>query len=294
MSTFRTGVLSAVVAQILWGLFPVYWKWLSHVNPIEILSHRNLWCAFFLALLVLSNKERRSVCALVIRHGRELGVHALSALLVASNWLVYIWAVNNDRVIDASLGYFLSPLVSVLLGYLFFAERLSKLQWQAVSLATVGVLVMTVASGVVPWIGLTLAITFGIYGLARKKAKTGPINGLFIETLTLVPVTLAAMYWMSTQGPLSFDASIGQTEILLILSGLVTAAPLVLYAQGARSLPLSLSGIIVFITPTIQFLVGWIFYQEVITRASWLGFVCIWVALLLYSIAIVKKGRNAI
>jgi len=288
MNSFRKGVLSAVFAQILWGLFPIYWKWLSHVYPLEILSHRNLWCAFFLALLVLASKERRTVCQFVFRNARELAVHTLSAMLVASNWLVYIWAVNNDRVIDASLGYFLSPLVSVVLGYLFFAERLVRLQWSAVALATTGVFVMTVASGVVPWIGLTLAITFGVYGLARKKANTGPINGLFIETLTLIPITLLALHWMSTQGPLNFNASMGKTEMLLVFSGLVTAAPLVLYAQGARSLPLSLSGIIVFITPTIQFLVGWIFYDEIITRASWIGFVCIWIALVLYSAAIVR------
>jgi len=291
MNSFRKGVLSAVFAQILWGLFPIYWKWLNHVYPLEILSHRNLWCAFFLALLVLASKERRTVCQFVFRNGRELVVHALSAMLVASNWLVYIWAVNNDRVIDASLGYFLSPLVSVVLGYLFFTERLVRLQWLAVALASTGVLVMTVASGVVPWIGLTLAITFGVYGLARKKANTGPINGLFIETLTLIPITLLALYWMSTQEPLNFNASIGKTEMLLIVSGLVTAAPLVLYAQGARSLPLSLSGIIVFITPTIQFLVGWVFYDEIITRASWIGFVCIWIALVLYSAAIVRMKR---
>jgi len=293
MSTFKTGVLCAVVAQLLWGLFPVYWKWLNGVNPLEVLSHRNVWCAFFLGLLVLLSKERRQVCRSVLGNVRDIGVHALSAILVASNWLVYIWAVINERVIDASLGYFLSPLVSVVLGYLFFAERLSHLQWLAVTLASVGVLVMTVAGGVVPWIGLTLALTFGVYGLARKKASTGPINGLFIETITLIPISFAALCWMSAHGTLYFSLSIGKTELLLIFSGVITAAPLVLYAQGARSLPLSLSGIIVFITPTIQFLVGWIIYNEPIANKRWIGFVCIWTALIIYSLAIVRNRERA-
>lgn len=291
MTSFQKGILSAVIAQILWGLFPIYWKWLDHVNSIEILSHRTFWCAVFLSFLVLLMAERRAIVRQVLSSKTEIGRHLISSCLIAANWLVYIWAVNNNHVIDASLGYFLSPLVSVILGYLVFSERLNILQWSAVVLAATGVVVMTIASGVVPWIGLALAFTFGTYGMARKKASTGPINGLFVETLLLVPVSLIAMYWLSHNGDLTYQNPLNPTELLLVLAGLVTAIPLVLYAQGARSLPLSFSGLLVFITPSIQFLIGWLFYKETILMASWLGFACIWFALVLYSFALARKAR---
>jgi len=292
MTNFHKGVLSAVVAQILWGLFPVYWKWLNHVDSLEILTHRTVWCAVFLSVLVILTAERRAIVSRVFRSRIDIGHHLLSSSLIAINWLVYIWAVNNNHVIDASLGYFLSPLVSVILGYLVFSERLTTVQWSAVVLAASGVGILTIASGVVPWIGLVLAFTFGTYGMARKKASTGPINGLFIETLLLVPLSLLLMYWLFQNGNLTYQNPSNQTELLLVLAGLVTAIPLVLYAQGARSLPLSFSGLLVFITPSIQFLIGWLIYKETILAASWLGFSCIWLALVLYSFAIAKKENR--
>ncbi|MFT6301984.1 MAG: chloramphenicol-sensitive protein RarD [Granulosicoccus sp.] len=289
MTSFHKGVLSAVIAQILWGLFPIYWKWLDHVNSIEILSHRTLWCAVFLSLLVVLTGKRRAIVGRVLSSKIEIARHFISSSLIAANWLVYIWAVNNNHVIDASLGYFLSPLVSVVLGFFIFSERLNVLQWSAVILAAMGVVIMTVVSGVFPWIGLALASSFGVYGMARKKASTGPINGLFVETLLLVPVSLLAMMWLFDNGDLTYKFSWNQTDLLLVLGGLVTAIPLVLYAQGARSLPLSFSGLLVFITPSIQFLIGWLYFKEPILLASWFGFACIWLALILYSFALAKK-----
>ena len=273
MSNFHRGVLSAVIAQVLWGLFPLYWNLLDQVNSIEILSHRTFWCSIFLSFLIVLTAKRRAVFRSVLCSRVEIGRHLVSSSLIASNWLVYIWAVNNNHVIDASLGYFLSPLVSVVL-------------------AALGVATMTIASGVFPWIGLVLAFTFGVYGMARKKASTGPINGLFIETLLLVPVSLIAMLWLYSRGELSFSSTLSQTEVLLVLAGLVTAIPLVLYAQGARSLPLSFSGLLVFITPSIQFLIGWQYYKEPILTASWFGFLSIWLALVLYSFAILRKSHS--
>ncbi len=283
MNSYKVGIASAVFAQFLWGLFPFYWKLLAHVQPLEVLGHRNLWCALFLGLLVLVSRERRSIVSAVLSSFAELRQHLFSSMLIAGNWLVYIWAVVNDHVIDASLGYFLSPLFSVVLGFLVFGERADRRQWCAIALATLGVLIMVVDSGVLPWIGLTLAATFGVYGMARKKASTGPINGLFIETLLLVPASLLVIVLLSGQSDISFTFTLQSTSVWLVLSGLVTAIPLVLYAQGARALPLSLSGLLVYITPTIQFLVGWLVYQEAISMASWAGFICIWVALFIYS-----------
>ncbi len=290
MSGFQIGVLSAVVAQVMWGLFPIYWKLLAQVQPLEVLSHRNVWCAVFLGMLVVASSERRKIISGVLGNRTEILHHLLASSLIAGNWLVYIWAVVNNHVIDASLGYFLSPLVSVMLGYFFFAERPDRQQWLAVALAASGVVIMIVVSGVIPWIGLTLAATFGFYGLLRKKATTGPINGLFVETLLLVPATVVALMWLAANNSLSYVHPLGRSEILMALGGFVTAVPLVLYAQGARALPLGLSGLLVYVTPTIQFLVGWLFYNESITLASWFGFACIWIALLVYSIGVAKKN----
>ena len=285
MSPFKVGLLSAITAQVLWGLFPIYWKWLEHVSPLEVLSHRNLWCALFLLVVVLLSSERRKTVAGVLTNRCEVCMHLLAACLIASNWLVYIWAVVNDHIVEASLGYFLSPLVSVALGYLVFSERLDFRQWCAIALAITGVLVMVVANGEVPWIGLSLGATFGLYGMIRKKASTGPINGLSIETLLLVPATLVAFLWIAHSGNLYYRNPLGGSELLLMLGGLVTAIPLILYAQGARAMPLSLSGLLVYLTPSIQFLIGWLYYREPIALASWVGFICIWIALFVYSLS---------
>lgn len=275
----------------MWGLFPIYWKLLENVQPIEMLSQRNIWCAIFLSFLVLASSERRKIVFDVLRNTDELIRHMFSSCLIAANWLVYIWAVVNDHVIDASLGYFLSPLVSVMLGTLFFGERPDRQQWCAVALAVVGVLAMIIASGVVPYIGLSLATTFGIYGMARKKASTGPINGLFIETLLLVPAGLLVLWWLSSNGTLAYGNPLQRTEVLLALGGLITAVPLVLYAQGARALPLSLSGLLVYLTPSIQFLIGWLYYREPISLASWAGFICIWSALVIFSVGVRRQQQ---
>ena len=290
MSNFKIGVISAVTAQILWGLFPVYWKWLSHVTPLEVLSHRNFWCAVFLFVVVVVSAERRGITVSVLTNRSEILRHLFSAGLIAANWLVYIWAVVNNHVVDASLGYFLSPLVSVALGYFVFAEKLDKRQWCAIVLAIIGVVIMVVARGEMPWIGLSLATTFGLYGMVRKKAPTGPINGLFIETLLLVPASLIALWWIDRTHGLYFSNIAGGTEFLLMLGGLITAVPLILYAQGARALPLSLSGLLVYLTPSIQFLIGWLYYRESIPVATWVGFFCIWIALFVYTASVRRKG----
>ncbi len=282
-----------MIAQILWGLFPVYWKWLAHVSSLEVLSHRNLWCAVFLMCVVLFSIERRKVAVAVLSNLSEVLRHLLSATLIASNWMVYIWAVVNDHVVDASLGYFLSPLVSVALGRTVFKEHIDVRQWFAIGLAIVGVLVMVIASGSVPWIGISLATTFGLYGMIRKKAPTGPINGLFIETLLLVPATLMLMLWLKHSSGLYYSNPLGQSEILMVLGGIVTAIPLILYAQGARNLPLSLSGVLVFLTPSIQFLIGWLYYREPVGLSSWAGFTCIWTALFIYSFSVRQQHKNS-
>ncbi len=293
MAGFRVGVASAVIAQVMWGLFPIYWKWLAQVSPLEVLSHRNIWCAVCLGGLVLASQARRRTVSAVLASAREVLQHLIAATLLAANWLVYIWAVVNGHVIDASLGYFLSPLVSVMLGTFVFRERLDYRQWFAVALAVLGVLIMVIVSGVLPWIGLPLAATFGVYGMVRKQASTGPINGLFVETLLLVPPTLVVLWWLGAGDSLAYQDPLGRIELLLAFGGLVTALPLVLYAQGARSLPLSLSGLLVYVTPSLQFLIGWIYYREPISPGGWAGFICIWLALAIYSASVIGRNRVA-
>lgn len=294
MSTFKVGMVSAITAQVMWGLFPIYWKWLAHVAPLEVLSHRNLWCAVILFFVVIASGERRKVVSTVLANRVEITRHLFSASLIAMNWLVYIWAVVNDHVVDASLGYFLSPLVSVALGYFVFAEKLDVRQWCAIALAIAGVSVMVLASGVIPWIGLSLATTFGLYGMVRKKAPTGPINGLFIETLLLVPATLVVFGWLYASDNLYYNSPLRGSELLLVLGGLITAIPLILYAQGARALPLSLSGLLVYLTPSIQFLIGWLLYKEHISGANWIGFLCIWTALFIYSLSVNQQRKQQV
>lgn len=285
MTVDRTGLLAASVAVVLWGVFPVYWKWLAHVDAVEVLMHRNVWCVVSLLGVVLVSLRRRSAVWTALRSGRQLALHALAGSLVGFNWGLYIWSVANDRVVEASLGYFIAPLCSVALGALVLGERLDRAQRFAVLLAALGVLTIGVGGRTVPWIGLGLGLSFASYGLLRKRAPTGPVAGLFLETLTLVPVSLAWLLHLAVRDLQHFGTGSLGTDALLVGGGLVTAVPLLLYGIGARGLPLSVLGLLFYITPSLQFLIGWLVYAEPISGAHWLGFGAIWLGLAVYSVA---------
>ncbi|UTH75980.1 EamA family transporter RarD [Chromobacterium sp. IIBBL 290-4] len=280
----QRGVLYTMGAFICWGLFPLYWKPLHGVAATQILCHRLLWSAVFVAL-VLSGLRQWGDLRAALRQPRQLGIFALSSTVLSLNWLTYIWAVNAGHVVEASLGYFINPLVNVLLGRLFLGERLSRPQSLAVALAAAGVAWLTFSAGTLPWIALSLAATFGVYGLLRKMAPLPSLPGLALETFLMSPLALLALLWFGWQGEGAFGQLGWQTDALLMGAGVVTAVPLLMFAAGARRLKLATVGVIQYIGPSIQLALGVMLYGEPFGPDRALGFALIWSALLLYSAA---------
>jgi chloramphenicol-sensitive protein RarD len=276
------GILFASTAYAIWGLFPLYFKAVQEIQSIEILLHRIVWSLAFL-VIVLAYRKQWAWMAALLRQPKVLAGFTASALLLSANWFVYIWAVNNGRVIDASLGYFINPLVSVLLGSLLLQERLRAGQWAAVALAAVGVAWLTWNGGHLPWIGLTLALTFGTYGLLRKTAALGALEGLSLETLILFPLAIGFLLMLSLEDRNAFATASTSSKWLLAAAGPITAIPLLLFGAAARRIPLSLLGMLQYIGPTLQLLLGVWLYREPFGGARLAGFALIWAALALYS-----------
>lgn len=279
----RTGMLYAIAAYTIWGLFPLYFKALQEFPPTEILLHRIVWSLVFLAG-VLACRRQWSWIGSALRRPKVLAGFTASAILLSTNWFIYIWAVNHGRVVDGSLGYFINPLVNVLLGFLVLRERLRPGQWTAIGLAALGVVWLTWQSGHPPWIGLMLAATFGLYGLLRKTAALGPLEGLSLETMILFPVAFGTLAMLTVSGNNAFLQASQSSQWLLAAAGPITAIPLLLFAAGARRIPLSLLGILQYIGPTLQLLLGVWLYNEPFGGARMIGFAMIWGALLLYSL----------
>jgi len=279
--TLKSGTLFATGAYVLWGIFPLYLKMLASVPASEILAHRMTWSLVVCAAL-LAGLRRFRWLADVIRQPRLLAMFAVSALLVSANWGIYIWAVNSGRVVDASLGYFINPLLLVALGALALHERPRKLQWLAFALAAIGVLWLTWHAGSIPWIGLALAASFGLYGLIRKTASLGAIEGLTVETALLAPLALAYLVWLSSHGQNAFAQN---TTLAWLLAGAgpVTAVPLLLFAAGARRISMTQLGMLQYISPTLQFVLGVWLYREPFGAGKAAGFGLIWIALALFT-----------
>ena len=276
------GVASALGCFGLWGAFPIYFKLLGHVPALEVLAHRVLWSAVLLLGLVLAQGQWSALRA-EFRNRRRLRFYLVTALLISGNWLLYIWAVQHGRILEASLGYYINPLVNVLLGVLVLHERLNPRQWAAIALAVGGVLVLVVGHGVLPWISLTLALSFGSYGLLRKKAGHAATLGLCMETVLLTPVALLFLAILAARGAGALGAVDRPTDLLLLAAGPVTVVPLLLFLQATRLLRLSTVGLIQYLTPTLQFLLAVALYREPFTLIHWAAFGFIWLALVLYS-----------
>jgi chloramphenicol-sensitive protein RarD len=277
----KKGIWYAIAAYGIWGIFPIYWKFLSNVPPVQIMTHRVIWSFIFVFILVSVRKDWSQLRAAITR--KTVLIYALASVLLAANWLMYIWGVNSGFIVETSLGYFMNPLVNVLLGVLFLGEKMRPMQWVPIGLAGAAVVYMTVSYGVLPWIALGLACTFGTYGFVKKKASLGSLQGLTLETSVLVLPSLAYLLLMQGQGTGAFG-HVGVLEnTLLVVSGLVTAIPLLLFADAARRIPLSMMGIIQFLSPTLQFLLGVLVYGETFSGARIVGFSLIWLALLLYT-----------
>jgi chloramphenicol-sensitive protein RarD len=279
----RKGILLAAAAYLLWGLFPLYFRLVRSISPLEMLAHRMVWSILFLAALLAWRRQWNWLPAIFGRPRVVLGF-ALSAMLLSGNWFVYIWAVNSGRVIDASLGYFINPLVSILLGALLLGERLRPGQWLAVALAGAGVGWLTWHARGVPWVGLTLALSFGTYGLLRKTAALGPLEGLSLEVLLLFPLASGYLAWTLVDGSNGFVSAPLSVQGLLIAAGPITAIPLLMFAAGARQIPLATLGLLQYLAPTLQLLLGVWLFGEAFGGERMAGFAIIWLALAVYSL----------
>jgi chloramphenicol-sensitive protein RarD len=289
----RTGIVSAALAFLCWGLFPLYFHAIGEVPALQILAHRMLWSLAFLLIVLALRKQWRWLEQ--VRQPRVFWSFVASAILLAGNWLLYIWAVNNGHVIDASLGYFITPLFNIMLGFLILKERLRPLQWAVIGIAALGVAWLTLHAGNVPWIALGLAASFGGYGLLRKTAALGALEGLSFETMVLFPVAALYVGWLTLHGENAFiNTPSDTTRWLLVAAGPITAIPLLLFASGARKIPLSILGLLQYLGPTIQFLLGVLLFKEAFTNERLVGFALIWGALVLFACeGLFQRGRSA-
>ena len=291
MSDQNKGSLYAISAFLLWGLSPIFYKALTTASAVEIIAHRVVWSVLLMSVLLIYIK-RFPIILNILCTPRLLWILVISGTAVGFNWLVYVWSVNNGHLLQASLGYYINPLVNVVLGVMFMNERHGRLQWAAVLLATIGVLNMVVMGGQVPWIALALACSFGAYGAIRKVIPVGAMEGLFVETLLFFPFALTYLFWLDADGSGQFATGWTMSG-LLVLSGAVTTIPLLLFTAAAKRLRLSTVGFMQFITPTGHFLLGVFLYGEAFSRTHLVTFVLIWLALALYSWASFSQQSSA-
>lgn len=289
---FLIGTASATGAYLLWGILPVYWKSIICVPSDQIIAHRVIWCFLFLVLvLIFAGRFRGFLHELreIMARPKQLAGLFTASLIISINWYLYIWAVNNGRIVETSLGYYINPLVSVLLGIVFLQEKLSFWQKVALLLALVGVLNMAVSFGAVPWVSLALAVTFGMYGLFKKIVNLDAISGLTIETMIITPFALAYLIYAYQSGTLIFSFGFSPVTILTMGAGVVTAAPLLLFAAGVNRLPLYAVGFLQYFSPTISLLLGVFLYKESFTTVHLVSFSLIWAALLVFSLATTRS-----
>jgi chloramphenicol-sensitive protein RarD len=277
------GALAAGLSFLFWGLWPLYWRQLDSVAPFELIAHRILWSALLLLLVVFMQGAADRLRAALVT-GSVLGLSLLSGLLLATNWTIYIWAINDGHVIDSSLGYFLTPLCNVALGYFFLQERLRVTQWTAVGFALAGVAVLVFRAGHLPWIALSLAGSWSLYGVLKKKSSLGPVPGLTMETLLLSPIAAAVLLWRVRAGESVFAQASLRLDVLAVASGLITTIPLLSFAYGARRIRLATLGLLQYIAPSVQFLLGLWFHQEPFDPVRWHACLLIWCGLVLYTL----------
>jgi chloramphenicol-sensitive protein RarD len=289
----QLGVTAALAAFITWGLAPIYFKWIVVVPPLEIIAHRICWSIPILAGFLLF-RDGPSFLQRMLLKPRQLAILCVTAVLIGSNWLIFVWAINNDQILATSLGYFINPLVNIVLGIVFLQERLTRVQTLAVLIAAFGTAYLTWFLGVTPWISLTLALSFGLYGLVRKKLGIGPMIGMLWESLLLLTPAIIFLFWSSFHGGLVFGNTTLRLNSLLALTGLVTVLPLVWFNVAARHLDLSTVGFFQYIAPTITFVLAVFIYGEEFTRGHAVAFGCIWFSLVLISTeSIIRSQRKS-
>jgi len=289
-----SGILYALGAYVLWGLFPIYWKWLHQVPAIQVIGHRITWSFIMLMIVIFVTGQWTKFRKTLTR--RVLGVYLIAGILLSLNWLVYVWGVNTEHVVETSLGYFINPLFSVLLGMVFLKERLRPWQWLPIGLAASGVIYLTWTYGALPWIALSLTFTFGFYGLVKKLSPLGSLYGLTLETGLVFLPALGYLIFVQTTGGGAFGHSGAVSDLLLVVSGVVTTVPLLMFASAARRIPLTMIGIMQYIAPTLQFLIGVLVYKEPFTRISLIGFSLVWVALIIFWVEgmVARRARKGL
>lgn len=284
------GIFFIIGAYTLWGILPIYWKFLDEVPSSEILAHRIVWSFVFISIIVILRKRKQLKNFFKVQMSQKKTWFALflTSLLISTNWLTYIFAVNKGHIVDASLGYYINPLVSVLLGVFVLREKINKLQTFSFILAGIGVLYMTISIGKFPWIALILAFSFGFYGLAKKLIKVDSILGLFLETLFAVPFAIIFLSYLGINGQHSFTTGTVQIDWLLMGSGIATALPLLWFGIGAQKIPLYLLGFLQYIAPTISLFLGVLLYDEAFTIDHIITFTCIWIAIVIFTISNIR------
>ena len=291
MAETRRGFLLGAAAYAIWGVFPLYFPLLEPAGAVEILAHRVFWSLVTMLVFVLVFGRLRQVRA-VIAHRRTFWTLAVAAVVIAINWGTYIWGVNNGHVVETSLGYFINPLVTVLMGVVILGERLRTLQWVALGIAAVAVVGLTVEYGRPPWVALVLAFSFGSYGLAKKKANVGAIESLTVETMLLAPFAGAYILWLVAQGTSTFGTEGAGHAVLLVSTGIVTAIPLIFFGAAATRVSLTTIGLLQYLAPTIQFAIGVLVFQEEMTPMRWAGFGLVWIALVMFTYEAINHRRR--
>ena len=287
------GILYGIGAYVLWGFFPIYWKFLHPVPALQVIGHRIGWSFIMLAVYVLITKQWQDFRSVAFK-AKTIGMYSIAAVLLSINWLIYVWGVNAGFIVETSLGYFINPLLSVLLGVIFLRERLRPMQWIPVGLAAVGVMYLTFVYGRPPWIALSLAFSFGFYGFVKKLSPLGSLYGLTLETGIVFPVALIYLVVVGVNGTGAFFHAGTLIDLFLIGAGIVTTIPLLMFASAAKQIPLTLVGLLQYIAPTLQFLIGVFVYKEAFDFSHFIGFAIVWVALIFFAVESYIANRTPI
>lgn len=295
MSELKKGVILAIGAYLMWGIIPLYWKQLQHVGSVEILVGRVIWSFVFTVLFVLLIRQYKQMIAdikMLWKNKKQFFLLFVASVFVSLNWGIFIWAVNNGHLLQTSLGYYINPLISVLFGLIFFKEKISRATAVAVIIAAIGVGYQAILGGTIPWVSLALALTFAFYGVIKKQIPLDATRGLAIETLFVLPIAVAIYIYLMKMSEIAFMQVDWKTNLLLMGGGIVTALPLVLFAKSAQKIPLYLMGFIQFLAPTISLMLGIFLYKEPFTLTEFITFVCIWLAVFIFSASKVLEARK--
>ena len=287
----KKGIWYGIAAYAMWGFFPIYWKLLHDIPALQLLGHRISWSFLLLFAFIFITKQWDEFRAVAFNR-RTLGIYAVAGVLLSLNWLIYVWGVNAGFIVETSLGYFINPLLSVLFGVIFLREKLRPMQWLPVVIATIGVTYLTITYGRLPWIALSLAVSFGLYGLVKKLSPLGSVFGLTLETGIVFPVALIYLAFVQANGTAGFLHDGALVDILLIGGGIVTTIPLLMFASAAKEIPLNMVGVLQYFAPTIQFLIGVFVYKEPFDHTRLIGFGIVWLALIIFGLENILAHRT--